>query len=876
MNRMYKRIISMALCCVLLVSTASVVLAAGAETNAVLEEGVAAKAAPGTKFADVLNSIGIKVYFSENSESVPYDAFLKTMFDAAHIGKNLSAELLEKFVLDGDYVYNEKIYTEKSSVSVTYKDACYSMIKALGFADYAAGLGAYPTGVLKLAQSFDLNRGIEVNADSVLTGSQALEMLYNFLVAPYRSAHTDEIVLSDYSCILTACYKIYKGEGTVEANEFTGLYSEKSAVDEGKVRINDELYRIPDYATDTLVGRYIDFLYKEEGALDEIVYIELDDKINDEIVLDPEQIFSGSTKTNIIYYDDNEARRSVALSEDVVVIYNGVASPEWNVSMIMADSIKSGTVTLVRNKKQSAGYSVIYINDCDTVWLKYVDMQEYIIMGYYGEKIELKKHVEDDKLIIQDTKGNGLKITDLKAAQVLWISESKNFVKIIVSEESVSGTIDTIMSHGELILDGKEYKLSRSWYDIPEKKRSVPKAGIGVKLFLDVAGKAYGIEKSAAVSVNAAYFIAAEDVGSFNEVAIKAFDTKRGEITLKLAKKNKVEGVTVTSAGQIKAIIPDTDKEFLNAATGESYSGGIRRQLFLYELDKNGDIKKIDFASRTVGENDTESLCLLHNTTTDSGRLFYRSESASFNGQVIANSSAEYILVNIKQGKLNMENFQIVNNGYFKTQESYSFEAYSIGNGFIPDFFVIFPQSMKSESYPAVMFDEVYSELNSAGDVVDMVVCHYTRLGEVFHKAFEVKEGDFSKYERGDLMELDFDFKNRIIAERMLYDRSEGYAGFKSTTQGYDFMQEKSISIFTPEQSKDYFFKGTIKNAAGVDIKHLVDLSKFNMLWYDEEEDLIKTASPGNVKTIEDYKSDNSQVVLYYAYGTPRGAFLYD
>ncbi len=872
MNRIYKRVVGVVLCFMLLVSMVSVISVSGEET-AVEEE--MAKGAPGTRLADVLKGIGVTLYFNEKAETVPYDGFLKTMFDAALIGKNLSAEQLQKFVLDGDYVYNENIYTEKSSVSVTYKDACYSMIKALGFADYAADLGSYPTGVLNLAQSFDLNDGIEVSADSKLTGEQALNMLYNFLIAPYRSTHTDLIVFFDYSCILTDCYNIYEGEGTVEANEFTGLYSEKSAVDEGKIKIGGEVYEIPGYETDTLVGKYVDFLYKENGTLDEIVYIELDDKINDEIVLDADQIQSGSTETTIVYYDDKDARRSVALSSDVVVIYNGVASPDWNVSMILADAVKSGTVTLVRNKKAASGYSVIYINDYDTVWLKYVDMKDYIIMGYYGERIELKKLISDNKLIIQDAEGNGLKVTDLKAAQVLWISENDKFVKIIAASETVSGTIDRMMSDGEIIVGDNEYKLSRSYYDIPEKKRVVLKAGIGVKLYFDAAGKVYGVEKSAAAQVNAAYLIAVENAG-LNEICIRAFDTKAGEKIFNLAEKNKVEGKTVTSAEEIKAMIPDTNKEFINSATGESYSNGIRRQLFIYELDQNGDIKKIDFASRTVEPNDTESLQLIHNTTTDSGELHYRSESGSFNGQVLANSSAEYILVNIKQAELDMENFQIVNNGYFKTQEEYSFEAYSIGNSFLPDFFVIFPASMLNEER-LVMFDEVYSAVNASGDIVDMLVCHRARYGEVNHYTLEVKDCDLSKYQKGDILWVGVDFKERIISETMVYDHSEGYAGFYSTYQGLDFLNQISISYFTPQEAKDSYFKGTIKNNAGTDITHYVNLAKFNILWYDSEMDEVVAGTPGNVKTIEDFGlNDHSRLVIYYHYGAAQAAFLFD
>ncbi len=341
--------------------------------------------------------------------------------------------------------------------AVTYTQALKILVCAAGYGEKAEYTGGYPLGYLKLANSLDITKGVDLNNDSVLTHYDSVLLIFNTVqtdVAEQTSFGAEiEYTATKGKDILNIYYDIKRAEGVVDANAFSGLRNISKGAGEATIAIGKDTFFGEGY--DDLLGKNSKIFYRNDSK-HSIVYAYAFE--NNEYSYTSEDGFKLSGLTLTVDAKDSDKEKKYKLNGEYSVIYNGkyLASTDYAKDL---KAVKSGTITLV--DYDGSDIDVIIIKDIEYGVIGNINIIDAVIYDAdkRGGMLDLG---EADYYNIREADGTALTIRDLKAKDTIGIAKSKDSKKIeIIRYKNILGKMfDAKTSDGKLSAEGEEYVLS--------------------------------------------------------------------------------------------------------------------------------------------------------------------------------------------------------------------------------------------------------------------------------------------------------------------------------------------------------------------------------------------------------------------------------
>ncbi len=396
----------------------------------------------------------------------------------------------------------------RSENTITYNELIAMVVRALGYSEQARVQGGYPSGYLMVANNIGILNGATAKDANAVTRGEAATVIYRALHAPVSnqvSFGEDVTYDSEKSkTVLSENFDIYKSTGVVKANSITTIGNDEAMENSiviGTKRFIDKDGKFGDY-----LGYKVDYYYKSDIDSGEIVFMYKNQTVKELIITEnTKRNYSNLTYT----YEVNEDKtKTASITKIHDLIVNGVRASGYDDSIF---DFENGRVKLVSNEGESV-YDTVIMETYDNYILKNIsgNAEEVKLLLEHGYKT-MEIDLSETKFEIVD--GNGNKISYLatiagvfdangkpamttdfskvEADSVISVytnkfgpsqrsrrypAEDADYVKIVVSPRKIEGTVDswnktTVTDSGtgktstlweEIIIDGKEYKVSTS------------------------------------------------------------------------------------------------------------------------------------------------------------------------------------------------------------------------------------------------------------------------------------------------------------------------------------------------------------------------------------------------------------------------------
>lgn len=347
--------------------------------------------------------------------------------------------------------------------NVSFSEVTKIIVCVLGFGEQAEEMGGYPFGYIARAGTLGLLKNVNPQSEAVTRGDVA-QIIYNALnVKP-----TGEFFLNNYDKIQFTLYEILKEAGDLV--QFSGVLTETatSSLSNSEPNLRDGYVIVggvkleTDISMDEYLGCVLSgFAYVDDSGKPYKIKSFALDRDNVITNVDFEDIlWDGDTA---VVYTNSDKGKKYKMSDAVKTIYNG------RLASIPASKrdIFYGSYKFVDN--DSNGYvDVLFINEAQSFIIEKVNGDTSTV--YFQNRATLNgrnavvmdTEDKDRDVVLIDKEGNGFSVNDLKADMALTIfaSSDSKYIKAIVSDEQVSGTISEKSDEGVRI-DGKIYELSK-------------------------------------------------------------------------------------------------------------------------------------------------------------------------------------------------------------------------------------------------------------------------------------------------------------------------------------------------------------------------------------------------------------------------------
>ena len=618
------------------------------------------------------------------------------------------------------HVYDDGSFAPEKPVK--FKEVSYALVKILGYNELAELEGGYPSGYEKIAFEIGLSDNVFVSGDSFITGTDMLRILENLidteLMTPEFSDGTWRYAVRKDSNILEEKLGIHKLEGRITANEYTSLLGEEKAP-VGSVMIDGITMYTGESGASFLLGYNVDVYYYEEN--DEYTIYWLEPDRSEALFIYAQDI--ENYEDRVLEYNVNEKIKKAKISQQCMVIYNGVAVSQYNNADFMPET---GDVTLINTDRDSY-YDIALIMDYKNYFIDSVDFENCKLYDKFSNTVEWSNDAE--VLLVNDT-FNRISQGDITSNSLVSMAQSKDnsLVTFVLDSKTIKGTIDGILKEENiLIIDGEEY-----YYDSIYKNSEDLDIGYSGTFYLDIDGKIAYFKKDSFGEWIPAYGIRGY-IDESDCFTIKLFD---GEIKeLKVKDKVKIDGVRQRDASGAHALF-------------------MKEEFFLYKTDSSGVITAIDYSSKGMPAS-TESKNSLRFMKELNQSVFYRPKNQSFSGQFSITEKTKVFVV--PDDKKMYAKYRLTGSGKFVSNVYYDgLKAYCIGDDCEAAEYVVFDEGKQ----PPTMYTyaEFYivkgtnQELNEYDEII--TVLEYYDVAGKLNKAEVGKKINVSGIESGDIVQL--------------------------------------------------------------------------------------------------------------------------
>lgn len=494
-----------------------------------------------------------------------------------------------------------------------------------------------------------------VEGNDVLTAVDEAMLLYNALhacslrVTKFGYGSFEKIADRDW---LDIWFNISYVEGIVTATEITAL-NQINETSKNSIKVGDQvIYGVPE-KTEELLGYPVRCYYLNNEEVSEYVYITSFDFDYNEVFIKQKDV-ERFTATSISYYDSEEDVYEKNISTSADFVYNGkaVSLSEHSLSEMTKDY---SSVKLLDNNDDKI-IDVVFITKNNTFAIDSVDSKRMQIVGKNGEFIALDSGA-NVICRIKQVNNDPMSIGDIKEWNVVTIAESfdKKYVDIIVSNDSVTGTLQTISVDDKAVvgIDGRNFEISKKLVD--DKK---VKLGKIATFYMSSDGVIYAINyevDSAGMWVYAIGLDKGRGLGT--DYKFKCATGTDPEVNVyELAENVKVDGKIVK------------EKSIGTVLTDNSFP-----EVMIINLNEKNEVSSINTIIKGETETVEDNLVKRFNGKGNS-ELYYSNWGRSFNTRFVMSTAA-----NIYGLPINETDYDNMFDMEFEHEKTYDVDLYSLG-----------------------------------------------------------------------------------------------------------------------------------------------------------------------------------------------------
>lgn len=591
---------------------------------------------------------------------------------------------------------------------VTAEQALKMIVCALGYEPMAIDIAGgadkvWPAGYTTVASNLGINTGVKAALTEPAKRFEIAMYIYNCLETDIMQSTTYSngavrTEIKEGTNILNNNLKVYYGTGELRSDsessvEASGTVSRKGEVliyqyDEG----TNDTFIIPDTIKTTgLVGRSIKYYYTENNAGEKtLVHIEDKTKSSSVVTIDPADIdrITGSWASGVeIEYWENDTDRNttkVEIAENPVITVNGRVVSNSSLTPSAAFTIDSGSIELV-DTENSGNFTKVNIVSYQTYVIDSVVSSTKTIVDMYRTATDGNSYVLDESdvqttLTMKRAANNSTaSLSSLSKYNVLSIKESsgnngKKIIDVIVSTESVSGTVTSIDRDAkEISVDKKTYTLSN--YILNYAKSEVDKLSVNdtCKFYLDKDGNIAAYEKTTSNNTAYAYICGAAKEND-DTIAFRVYEASGARTSLKGASRVKIDGEPYSDADRMEDVLTKITKNI----DGKGINGS---QLVKISKNSSGQVTAIDTEVTTPDDDDSNLKKALAGT-----KFKYSSSNKEFTSYDDSNVKfridSSTIIFSVPTTRTDYSNYTKRSLSYFKDGKDYSnIEVFDVGTG---------------------------------------------------------------------------------------------------------------------------------------------------------------------------------------------------
>lgn len=690
-----------------------------------------------------------EVYKLFNMKDVAYSEVFNDVTEDTEYSAYITSLVQMGIISPGDMYYPDDI--------ATYEQAVKMIVCVLGYDKMITG-GEWPSNYLSKANSIGLTDNISASVGDMLTSRMLISLLYNSLGCEKLIYDGNKKYVADSDkTLLTENFKTRKRKGIVTGNSQTYL-ALNGKTNKDTIMLDDEYYLDPKGLASPLLGYETYIYYQEADDEFEIIYAIKSDRNSSKTIrardIDKDNM---TDLSKFIWKEDTKSgSKTMRLSKDMDVIYNGKSFPGFSIDTLVPDT---GSVELIDNNGDSMA-DVVFIWESKTYVFSSVNTDEKLIVDKYGKYFDYSEY---DTVEFYDMYGQKTDSDAMAVWNVLSIYESADgeYCKIAIYDDPVIGTVDKMFTNEDgtwIVVDDEEYVIAPEFEEAVEKGKSNAH-----KIVLGQTGTYY-LNADEAVSASVidddwssryAYLVSASLDENEDSMYIKLFmNEAQGFETFKTKSEVKLDGKKVGFAAAYQQL-----------CAGNS---NVEQQLIKIKLDGNSDISEIDTASKGASETSENMVCNAYKES------FYWSIRT---GRLGSGETLSYLLDGYGDS---VETFVVPQNDVYnvdnyskkadlRNNESYVVSIYDSNSVGVPKAAVVYQDSAAESDVfgkgdtdgGGMIVTDINTVVNEDGDIVDKIIGYRLFDGKAV-SLYTNDKADASQVKKGSLIDYYLDFKGRI------------------------------------------------------------------------------------------------------------------
>ena len=767
--------------------------------------------------------------------------------------------------------------------ALTCDQATRIIIELLGQRVKADEKGGWPNGYRMIAEKEKIYDGVSARKEDELLTEDFARMMYNAFDAEFLKViawGNPDKKMDPKADFLETYFNIGRGYGTVQANEYTGLFGYDPA-DEDCVVIGGTVLKCTDEAAQYL-GYDVTYYYDidKSGGKTTLLHVkkEEEQKVNE---IKAENIVSVSNGT--IEYEAEGRKKRVTIAAGASVIINGVRKTYFTDSDLKP---KSGKITVLN----SGG--IVLIESYKNIYVKRVTKNDgvYNIVGDNGENIKLDMNEDSEShIVLMD---RNLDFSEITQGMVLslfadnlniadnTISGDIKLCRIYASTKTVTTAVTKIVKDKIYSADGAEYKYA---FEFDSVKNPI-NAGDTVKLILNSFNEIVKRDDSvSARDYKYGFITGVKSISSFGDsYEIKIFDEDGEFYTYEFTNRCRIDGVNKSGKDIYTALANSGSYYKKNTSIALDNANGFE-QLVRYKT-KDNKVSFIDTIIADYNNIDAEKTCLRMAKDYD-GKASTKPRFSIWAGTVNfftsglgVDSSCVYFF--LPKDAADEESYMIRNLKTGNTQWRISnpmsfFDPNDIGKiSCAVEYGEKFNTTVEEDQIDYLMIvKDIMQSINSEGEQTLLLSGFKINNGsEIELQLLNKAVADGIDIKEGDIIGWNPDAKDRAVAIRKvmsvpnsdgsLKDDTDDTVINKSNPANTDF-EEDGLIYATPLQTDSQYWRWTTKPETEEFYMQLISPIRATLI-YDASKraDKISKSSVSEIRTTELYGSKSDKILI--------------
>lgn len=757
------------------------------------------------------------------------------------------------------------------------------IIELLGQRVKADEKGGWPNGYRMIAEKEKIYDGVSARQEDELLTEDFARMMYNAFDAEFLKViawGNPDKKMDPKADFLETYFNIGRGYGTVQANEYTGLFGYDPA-DEDCVVIGGTVLKCTDEAAQYL-GYDVTYYYDidKSGGKPTLLHVkkEEEQKVNE---IKAEDIVSVSNGT--IEYEAEGRKKRVTIAAGASVIINGVRKTYFTDSDLKP---KSGKITVLN----SGG--IVLIESYKNIYVKRVTKNDgvYNIVGDNGENIKLDMNEDSEShIVLMD---RNLDFSEITQGMVLslfadnlniadnTISGDIKLCRIYASTKTVTTAVTKIVKDKIYGADGAEYKYA---FEFDSVKNPI-NAGDTVKLILNSFNEIVKRDDNvSARDYKYGFITGVKSISSFGDsYEIKIFDEDGEFYTYEFTNRCRIDGVNKSGKDIYTALANSGSYYKKNTSIALDNANGFE-QLVRYKT-KDNKVSFIDTIIADYNNIDAEKTCLRMAKDYD-GKASTKPRFSIWAGTVNfftsglgVDSSCVYFF--LPKDAADEESYMIRNLKTGNTQWRISnpmsfFDPDDIGKiSCAVEYGEKFNTTVEEDQIDYLMIvKDIMQSINSEGEQTLLLSGFKINNGsEIELQLLNKAVADGIDIKEGDIIGWNPDAKDRAVAIRKvmsvpnsdgsLKDDTDDTVINKSNPANTDF-EEDGLIYATPLQTDSQYWRWTTKPETEEFYMQLISPIRATLI-YDASKraDKISKSSVSEIRTTELYGSKSDKILI--------------